>query len=175
LVAVSSVAIIAALATVLLEPAGAGPIAAAPNTPPLWSTSDEQGCASSGSDEARELGEMHWQSALMKRERSAYHLEDAMVAVSLFQRAAACFGQAGDRAAAARAEHEFEQMLRPLAADYHRRQVLLERALERSDWPRVASEAGALRQLLGGRHAKYTSWLYRIERLAIAWATPAKK
>jgi hypothetical protein len=115
---------------------------------------------------------MHWQAALMKQERSPYHLEDARTAVSLFQRAQACFEQARDAAAAARAEREFERLLRELDADYHRRRVLLERAIEHSDWRTAAREASALQRLLGGRHAEYAGWLSNVERFAAAWAAP---
>ena len=171
-VVVLGIASLAALVALLLDPAGAGSIAPPPYTPALWEPSDAQRCARSASDQAHELGQMHWQAALMKQERSPYHLEDARTAVSLFQRAQACFEQARDAAAAARSEREFERLLRELEADYHRRRVLLERAIEHSDWRTAAREASALQRLLGGRHAEYTGWLSNVERFAAAWAVP---
>jgi hypothetical protein len=171
-VVVLGVASLAALVALLLEPGGAGFIAPPPHTPALWEPSDAERCARSASDQAHELGQMHWQAALMKQERSPYHLEDAVTAVSLFQRAQACFEQAGDGAAAARAQREFERLLRELEADYHRRRVLLERAIEHGDWGTAAREASALQRLLGGRHAEYTGWLSNVERFAAAWAVP---
>lgn len=171
-VVVLGVASLAALVALLLDPAGAGSIAPPPHTPALWEPSDAQRCARSASDQAHELGQMHWQAGLMKQERSPYHLEDALTAVSLFQQARACFEQAGDGAAAARGEREFERLLRELEADYHRRRVLLERAIEQSDWRTAAREASALQRLLGGRHAEYTGWLSNVERFAAAWAVP---
>lgn len=171
-VVVLGVASLAALAALLLDPTGAGPIVPPPHTPQLWEASDAQRCARSASDQARELGQMHWQAALMKQERSPYHLDDALTAVSLFQRAQACFEQAGDGADAGRAEREFERLLRELEADYHRRRVLLERAIEKSDWRTAAREAIALQRLLGDRHPDYTGWLSNVERFAAAWAVP---
>jgi hypothetical protein len=174
LVGALSIASLAAFAALLLEPAAGGTIAPPPLTPALWSASDAQQCARVTSDEAGELGQMHWRAALMKQERSPYHLEDAMMAVGLFQRAAACFAEAGDHAQATRADREFERLLRKLGADHHRRRVFLERAIEQRDWRTAAREASALRKLLGDRHAEYTSWLRNVERLAAAWAIPDK-
>jgi len=166
------VASIAALVTLLLEPGGRGSVAPPPRTPALWAASDARECGRSASDQARELGQMHWQAALMKQERAPYHLEDAMMAVGLFQRAQACFEQSRDPDAAARAEREFGRLLRELEADYHRRRVVLERAIEQSDWRTAAREAAALQQLLGERHPDYTGWLSNVERFAAAWMAP---
>lgn len=171
-VLVLGVASLAAFIALLLDPAGAGSIAPPPHRPSLWEPSDAQPCARSASDQARELAQMHWQAALMKQERSPYHLEDALAAVSLFQRAQACFERAADAAAAGRAEREFQRLLRELEADYHRRRVLLERAIEQSDWRTAAREANALQRLLGGLHAEYTAWLSNVERFAAAWTAP---
>jgi hypothetical protein len=172
LVTALSIASVAALVTLLLEPAAGGAIAPPPLTPALWSASDAQDCARAARDEAHELGRMHWRAALMKQERSPYHLEDAMTAVGLFQRAAACFEAAGDQTRRKNADREFERLLLRLEADHHRRRVLLERAIEQRDWRTAAREAGALQKLLGDRHAQYTSWLQSVERLAAAWALP---
>jgi hypothetical protein len=171
-VLVLGAASLAALVALLLEPGAGGSMAPPPRTPALWEPSAAQRCARSDSDQARELGQMHWQAALMKQERSPYHLEDGMTAVGLFQRAQACFAQARDDASAARAEREFERLLRELEADYHRRRVLLERAIEQSDWRTAAREARALQRLLGERHPDYTGWLSNVERFATAWAVP---
>lgn len=172
LLAVLGVASIAALVTLLLEPSGAGSVAPPPRTPALWTTADAQGCARTESDQAYQLGRMHWQAALMKQERSPYHLEDAMLAVAQFQRAQACFEQTHDRDAAARAGREFERLLRQVEADYHRRRVLLERAIEQGEWRTAAREAIALQRLLGDRHPDYAGWLGNVERFAAAWVAP---
>lgn len=163
---------LAALVALLLEPGASGTVAPPPHTPPLWSAADAQACARSASDQARELGQLHWRAALMKQERSPYHLSDAMLAVAQFQQAQACFEAAHEREAAAIAEREFERLLRELDADFHRRRVLLERAIQQRDWRVAAREAAALRQLLGQRHADYTTWLSEVERFAAAWASP---
>jgi hypothetical protein len=165
-VAMLSLMSVAIVALLLLDRSGADSVARPPPTPPLWMPSQAQPCARAARVEARKLGEMHWQAALMKHERSPYHLEDAMQAVSLFQRAAACFEQSGDQTAAARAERKFERFLRELEADYHRRRILLERAVEQNDWRTAGWEANALWRMLGDRQGDYTRWLISVQRHA---------
>jgi hypothetical protein len=159
--------LLAALGTTLLiEPAPTGVLPPRPDIPPLYSLSEAQPCARTAPDQAQRLGRELWESARVKQERSPYHLKDAMAAVILFQRAAACFEQAAAPASVARAEREFERLLLQLAADYHRHQVLLERALERGDWRTMQREAAALCDLLGDRQPEYTNWLGNVVRLA---------
>ncbi|HTV25975.1 MAG TPA: hypothetical protein VMG12_45065 [Polyangiaceae bacterium] len=169
---VLGLASLATLVVLLVDPAADGSVAPPPRTPALWEPADAQSCARSARDEARELGQIHWQAALMKRERAPYYLEDAMTAVGLFQRAQACFELGRDTAAADRAGREFERLLLQLEADYHRRRVLLERAIGQSDWRAAAREAHALQRLLGERHPDYAGWLGDVERFAAAWTAP---
>jgi hypothetical protein len=169
-VAMLSITSAAILASLLLRPSGADAVASPPPAPPLWSPSDAQPCARSARAEASKLGEMHWQAALMKHERSPYHLEEALEAVGLFQRAAACLEQSGNHTAAARAERAFARLSRELEADYHRRRILLGRAVEQSDWRTAAWEAAALLRLLEDRQGDYTSWLFSVQRHAAASA-----
>jgi hypothetical protein len=152
--------------TLLIGPTPTGALPPRPGIPPLYSPSEAQPCARTAPDQAQRLGNELWEAALLKQERSPYYLKDAMAAVILFQRAAACFERAAAPASVARSEREFERLLLQLAADYHRHHVLLERALEQNDWRTLQREAAALCDLLGDRHPEYTNWLGNVLRLA---------
>jgi hypothetical protein len=162
-------------ATLLLEPAPAGALPERPQIPPLYSPAEAQACPRVAPGEAQQLAHELWQEAQLKRQRSFYYLKDAMAAVVAFRRSAACFAQAGAVAPAARAELEFERLLLQLAADYHRRHILLQRALESNDWYTVQREAAALWELLGERQPEYTNWLSSVVRLAVARAAAERK
>jgi hypothetical protein len=99
-----------------------------------------------------------------KRERSPFSKRDGVLAVPLYDSAAACFRAAGDRQSAHDVAKAAQRLAAELQEELHAHQVLLEWFLGRARYLAAAQEVLLLRELVAGREDRYTHWLSAVAR-----------
>lgn len=154
------------VAMLVLAPGGSRPLPARPEVPRLWSSEGAAACPQTARDEAEAWARQQWEAGRVKQERSPYHLADGVAAVSLLREAEVCFQQAGLSDVAQGVSESSRRLELQLSAEYHVRQVRLERALAKQSWATAAAEADSLRQLLAGREGPFATWLGNVGRVA---------
>lgn len=134
-------------------------------TPPaLFAEKTQVRCPQQDRSAALALAEEQLVLAESKRERSPFRLHDGVLAVPLYEVAAACFAQAevagwSDEAAAAGS-----QLKQELANTLHTHQVRLDWFLGRKKLEAARTEVLLLRELMRGRSDAYSQWLAAVER-----------
>jgi hypothetical protein len=99
-----------------------------------------------------------------KRERRPFHVQDGVQAVPIYEMAAACFKNGGDRAAAALAEDSAKFLRRDITDDFRTRRVRLEHALTVEDYVTAQKEVRVLLQFCEGKTGDYVTWLSNLDR-----------
>jgi hypothetical protein len=99
-----------------------------------------------------------------KRERSPFRVEEGVLAVGHYERAAACFDQASDAASANEARADAKNLKQSLKSDFHVHSVRLERALATQEYERARTEIRVLLAFLSSRSGEYTTWLGTLDR-----------
>jgi hypothetical protein len=99
-----------------------------------------------------------------KRERRPFHVQDGVQAVPIYETAAACFKNGGDRQAAALAEDSAKFLRRDITDDFRTRRVRLEHALSVEDYVTAQKEVRVLLQFCEGKSGDYVTWLSNLER-----------
>lgn len=104
-------------------------------------------------------------TALAKSERSVFDSQDGVVAVSLFEEAAACYRLAGQDALANASAKRATALRESLLGDYKRVRLRLERAIEAGDNQVARQQVAHLQDLL--RHQKDSETSHSLRRLAL--------
>src|SRR5262249_26016397 len=118
--------------------------------PTLWGTAPPT-CPQAAEDQARAFGRSKLVLAEGKRERSPFRVQDGVLAVPLFELAAACFKVAHDQDSAAQAAEEALKLRRSLGEDYRAHQVRLEHVLRVDDLRTAQKEVRLLLAMLEGQ------------------------
>lgn len=121
-------------------------------------------CRHGEREAARSFAEEQRASADSKRERSPFSVRDGVLAVPMYEMAAACFRRAGDAEQAADASRAAQQLARKLEEELQGRQVRLEWFLNRGRYRAAAEEVVLLREMLLDRSDPYTHWLSAVAR-----------
>jgi hypothetical protein len=138
-------------------------LAEAVSPPALFSTA-AVACPQSDPAAARSLAEQEAEDAESKAERAPFYPGDGLVAVRLYQRAAACHERAGD-ADTAREEREAARLLsRQLSDELHVRHVRLERFLTQQKYDEVERELPTLAEFVRDKSHPYAHWLSAVKR-----------
>ena len=103
-------------------------------------------------------------SADSKRERRPFYVQDGVLAVPLYEQAAACFQAAGDPGAAAEATAASQALRKDIDLDYRTHRLRLEHFLGVADFPTARREVRTLLQFTEGKHDDYVTWLANLER-----------
>jgi hypothetical protein len=99
-----------------------------------------------------------------KRERSPFRVEEGVLAVAHYERAAACFARAGDHPAKQQSERDMRALKKKLTRDFHVHTVRLERALATREFERARTEIRVLLSYLSASAGEYTNWLATLDR-----------
>ena len=142
---------------------------------PLFDARGEASCRHRDREAARAFAEEQRLIADSKRERSAFHMHDGVLAVPLYEQAAACFALAGEADAASEAREAAARLIDQLETELHAHEVRLEFFLARGRYPAAEREVVVLRELLAGRDDRYGQWLSAVAReLRAALSQPKK-
>lgn len=99
-----------------------------------------------------------------RRERRAFHVQDGVAAVPLYEQAAACFKSGGDAEGAKEAEDAATQLRTQVDEDYRMHRVRLEHAMVVKDWRTAQKEVRVLLAFTEGKQGEYITWLSTIDR-----------
>lgn len=99
-----------------------------------------------------------------RRERRAFHVQDGVAAVPLYEQAAACFKSGGDPEAAKEAEQAATDLRTQVEEDYRMHRVRLEHAMAVKDWRTSQKEVRVLLDFTEGKQGEYVTWLSTVDR-----------
>jgi hypothetical protein len=131
--------------------------------PALWAEVITS-CPQSGKPQALALAHDQHILANARRERRAFHIQDGVRAVPLFETAAACFEVAGQKEEAQEASDAASRLRKDVEEDYRTHRVRLEHAMSVSDWRTVQIEVRILLAFTDGIQGDYVSWLSNLDR-----------
>lgn len=135
-----------------------------PAAPPPTVFEEEVACPTSGGT-ARHRADQDAEAAIAKSERYPFSSQDGVQAVSLYQRAEACYRAVGGQREASQMQREGQLMQRRIEEDYRTHRLRLERSLEQGRLPDALLETRALIELLRHREGDpYLTWLRQLER-----------
>jgi hypothetical protein len=132
-------------------------------------------CPQTAAPQANAVADGKLALANAKRERSPFHVQDGVAAVSLYKTAASCFRIAGRSAEAAAADHDAQALRARITEDFRVQRVRLERALTIEDWRGARKQVRALLAYTEQAPGEYASWLSITERKLRTAEDKAKK
>jgi hypothetical protein len=150
-------------------------LGAPPPPPRLWSEAQSESCTHEDRAVADAQAMSYLEQATARRERSPFAPGDGVEAVSLYDRAAACFTRAQNEDDARSARAEAEHMRQASSRQFHVHQVRLERALATSNHDSAQAEAGILQAFVGAGGREYSGWLSDLQRRTKSIITSKKK
>lgn len=133
------------------------------DVPALWSEPVKT-CQVAAADQAAALASEKWVLAEGKAERRPFRVQDGVLAVPLYEQAAACFKVAGDGDRAKDANEAADSLRRKVGEDYRAHQVRLEHALAVNDLQTALKEVKVLRAFTEGASGDYVVWLGNLDR-----------
>lgn len=148
---------------VLRPPPAHSLIGAAVRLPQLFAE-QPAGCPATESTAAGALAAQSRAAADLKRERSPFHAGEGVLAVPLYDRAAACYAVAGDMQAAAESRAASAALAARARDELRIRQVRLERLLASQAYDDARREIGVLRDMVRERSDPYAQWLAAVQR-----------
>lgn len=131
--------------------------------PALWGDPIAK-CPVQAADQAGALASEKWVLAEGKAERRPFRVQDGVLAVPLYEAAAACFDAAGDEERAKGASEAATNLRAKVGEDYRAHQVRLEHALSVNDLPTAHKEVKILLAFTEGHSGPYVEWLSTIDR-----------
>lgn len=143
-----------------VEQSGPQPVQA----PALFAARPASECPQSEPESATRLAIDEITLADAKRERSPFHAEDGVAAVTHYERASACFRRAGDAASAEETEGTVAALKRRLSDEFHVHQVRLDRALATKRYAQARTEVRILLSFVGTLGGEYATWLATLDR-----------
>jgi hypothetical protein len=146
----------------------------APPAPALFAA-EPTACPRSSAEAAQAIAEAKLDLATIKRERSPFHPEDGVLAVPLYEMAAACFRVAVDPEKEREATSAAAQLKARVEDEFRMHQVRLQYALKAKDWTMAQDAVRTLRDFAlttetgdgasqRGAHASYAVWLSNLDR-----------
>jgi hypothetical protein len=146
------------------------------DVPHLWDTAQKATCPAAGADEALALANSKFDLAVAKQERSPFHPEDGVAAVTYFQVAEACFRAANQGPDAEESAARSARLQTDMTDRFHSHRMRLSRALATEQWSLAEHETGVLLSFLPPSAGEYTSWLSNLRRrLQLQYGTKGKK
>jgi hypothetical protein len=170
---IAIVGIAAAGGMYLSKPRGESSIGQPTAVPDVFA--ETAACPQGGGPQAGAVAEQKFTLASAKRERSPFHVQDGVSAVSLYRTAASCFAAAGRGAESANAEHEAQILRARMSEDFRVQRVRLERALSIEDWKTARRQVRVLLAYTEQTPGEYASWLSILERKLRTAEDKAKK
>jgi hypothetical protein len=146
----------------------------APPVPALFAT-ETNVCPRASAEAAQAIAEAKLDLATIKRERSPFHPEDGVLAVPLYELAAACFRMAGSHEQEREATAAAALLKANVSDEFRMHQVRLQYALKVKDWKMAQDEVRTLRDYAmttealdgssqRGAGASYAVWLSNLDR-----------
>jgi hypothetical protein len=132
-------------------------------------------CPRASGEAAQAIAEAKLDLATIKRERSPFHPQDGVLAVPLYELAAACFRVADKPEDEREATAAAAQLKARVSDEFRMHQVRLQYALKVKDWKMAQDEVRTLRDYAltaegsdgsarRGAHATYAVWLSNLDR-----------
>ena len=131
--------------------------------PALWS-SDPAKCSQSSAEPALATGSAHLDLALAKEERSPFHPEDGVEAVTLYENASACLRVAGRDAEADQASADARRLRADMTDRFRVHRLRLQRALAVEEWDLAQHESAVLLSFVPSASGPYVAWLSNTRR-----------
>lgn len=131
--------------------------------PALWAE-PVKACPVAAPDQAGALASEKWIIAEGKAERRPFRVQDGVLAVPLYEIAAACFRTSGDDERTKGATEAAVNLRAKVSEDYRAHQVRLEHALSVQDLPMAHREVKILIAFTEGQGGAYVEWLSSIDR-----------
>jgi hypothetical protein len=147
----------AAIFMLLVEPQTS--IAAAPAEAPQLFGAPVAGCPRPNPGQALAYAQEQRDLADGKRERMPFILTDGVLAVGLYDTAAACFRAGGQEPSAKEAQQSARWLERELTNEFRARQLRLSHLLTVEDYELAKRDLSALRALTQGKQGRYVEWL----------------
>jgi hypothetical protein len=146
------------------------------DVPPLWATAQRPACPAVSADEALAVANSKFDLAVAKQERSPFHPEDGVTAVSYYQVAEACYRVAREGPSAEEASARAARLQAELTDQFHGHRMRLSRALATEQWSLAEHETTVLLSFLPSSSSEYTSWLSNLRRrLQLQYGAKGKK
>jgi hypothetical protein len=130
--------------------------------PALWEAG-ALGCPQKNETQALATANERVALADTKRERSPFDVKEGVMAVPLYEVAAACYKVAGD-ARSEEAKASAEAIRSKLSEDYRTHTVWLEHCLKAQDWRGAQREVALLLAFTEGKKGEYVTWLSNLDR-----------
>lgn len=121
-------------------------------------------CPQQAPEQAAAFAADKMELATARRERRAFHVQDGVAAVPLFEEAAACFKTGGDPEGAKEAEDAATDLRAKVEEDYRTHRVRLEHAMSVKDWRTAQKEVRVLLDFTEGKQGEYVTWLSTVDR-----------
>jgi hypothetical protein len=144
------------------QPAAGDDIGAAPKEPALFGPVVES-CDQAGAQALARAREKHTQ-AEQKRERRAFHVQDGVHAVPLYEEASACYRKGGDARTANETIDIANSLRRELEDDYRTHRMRLEHSMTVNDDATARKQVRTLLNFTEGKSGPYVDWLSALER-----------
>jgi hypothetical protein len=164
------------LALVAARPRAKVPTPEPREVPALWDARERASCPEAAAEEARAIGNTRFDLAVAKQERSPFHPEDGVAAVSYFESAAACFRTADRGADADFAQTRADRLRGDMVDRFRNHRLRLARALATEQWSLAEHESGVLLSFLPPTPSDYSTWLSNLRRrLSLQYGSKGKK
>jgi hypothetical protein len=162
----AAVALLAALAAgvLLLGLRPESSIAPAPDKAPELFSEVAPSCPKDRNSGALAFAEEQADMAVATHERVPFAAHEGIVAVGLYETAAACFRLAGAQERAADVEQAAESLKSELNDDFRARRLRLSHVLALEDYALAKVDVAALSALTAGKQGPYVEWLAKVSK-----------
>jgi hypothetical protein len=134
--------------------------------PPALFAEQPRECPHSDLEAARSLAEQDHLDADNRRERSPFYPRDGLLAVPLYERAAACYARVGEAAAASEARTAAAALRTRMSDEFHVRQVRIERFIAQEKLDALRREVLLAAEFVEDKSHPYAHWLSALGREA---------
>jgi hypothetical protein len=131
--------------------------------PALW-TAEPAKCSQNSAEPALATASAHRELALAKEERSPFHPEDGVEAVTLYENASACLRVAGRDAEADQATADAQRLRTDMVDRFRVHRLRLQRALAVEEWDLAQHESAVLLSFVPAATGPYVAWLANTRR-----------
>jgi hypothetical protein len=146
------------------------------DVPALWPASSAETCPQTATDSALATANARRDLAVAKEERSPFHPEDGVSAVSLYQSAEACFRVAGQDEDADQVLAQGARLRRDMTDRFREHRLRLQRALAVEEWDVAQHESGVVLAFVPAATGDYVEWLSNTRRrLQLRYGTKGDK
>jgi hypothetical protein len=135
------------------------PLQVAPAEVPALFSATQATCPQTSPQQALVVASDKYDMAEGKRERSPFLPKDGVLAVDLYEVAAACFTVGGDAQRAADAVEAARQLRTAITVDFRARRVRLEHLMAVGDYQLAKNDVNVLTSLTEGKDGTWIAWL----------------